>query len=92
MSLPNHDWVQQIHGTVICRRCGVFNTSMAPLYCDFPAAEPTDIKSLVDQLTAARAEVERLREAISRIDKLAWVPSMEAVRHIREITTEMVKS
>ena len=60
MSLPNHDWVQQLHGTVICHRCGVFKTSMAPLFCYFPATDPTDIKSLVEQLTEARANVEKL--------------------------------
>lgn len=60
MSLSNHDWVQQIHGTVICRRCGVFGNGMAPLFCYFPAADPTDIKSRVDHLTEARDEVEKL--------------------------------
>ena len=74
MSLPNHDWAQQIHGTVICRRCGVFNTSMAPLFCDVPAADPTDIKSLAEQLAVAQAKIEKLQEMLERACKaeLEW--------------------
>ena len=74
MSLPNHDWVQQLHGTVICRRCGVFNTSMAPLFCSLPEADPTDIKALVDQLAEAQAKIEKLQDMLQRACKseLEW--------------------